>query len=205
VVLVGPDDYDRLQASRALHAETRAARVVLEPGPQPLAAVPAGAFLPLALGLLGGWWQYQREKRSFALTFVFLGISTVGMIVFLNFTDHEVRDRDYFFQSGFHGYAMWIALGVAGSSSGCASRSRARAPGAGHDRLDGAARAAAHLLMSNLWFTHDRSHNYIARDYAYNMLATLKPNSFMFTNGDNDTFRCGTSSRSRASARTCAS
>src|SRR4029079_7592356 len=42
--------------------------------------------------------------------------------------------------------------------------------------------------MSNLWFTHDRSHNYIARDYAYNMLATLKPNSFMFTNGDNDTF-----------------
>src|SRR5690349_12712507 len=42
--------------------------------------------------------------------------------------------------------------------------------------------------MSNLWFTHDRSHNYIARDYAYNMLAPLKPNSFMFTNGDNDTF-----------------
>src|SRR5262249_42520371 len=44
------------------------------------------------------------------------------------------------------------------------------------------------LLAKNLWFTHDRSRNFIARDYAYNMLATLKPNSFMFTNGDNDTF-----------------
>ncbi len=42
--------------------------------------------------------------------------------------------------------------------------------------------------MANLWHTHDRSQNFIARDYAYNMLATLKPNSFMFTNGDNDTF-----------------
>jgi Flp pilus assembly protein TadD len=42
--------------------------------------------------------------------------------------------------------------------------------------------------MKDLWFEHDRSHNYIARDYAYNMLAALKPNSFMFTNGDNDTF-----------------
>jgi Flp pilus assembly protein TadD len=44
------------------------------------------------------------------------------------------------------------------------------------------------LLMRNYWFMHDRSGNYIARDYAYNMLAPLAPNSFMFTNGDNDTF-----------------
>jgi tetratricopeptide (TPR) repeat protein len=44
------------------------------------------------------------------------------------------------------------------------------------------------MLLVNMWHTHDRSGNYIARDYAYNMLATLKPNSFMFTNGDNDTF-----------------
>ncbi|MCC6651175.1 MAG: tetratricopeptide repeat protein, partial [Candidatus Eisenbacteria bacterium] len=44
------------------------------------------------------------------------------------------------------------------------------------------------LLMRNGYFTHDRSGNWIARDYAYNMLAPLAPNSFMFTNGDNDTF-----------------
>lgn len=42
--------------------------------------------------------------------------------------------------------------------------------------------------MRNGYFTHDRSGNWIARDYAYNMLAPLAPNSFMFTNGDNDTF-----------------
>jgi len=148
-----------------------------------------GALLPLALGIVGGYWQYRREKKSFLYSFVFFGLSTAGMIVFLNFSDHEVRDRDYFFQSGFHAYAMWIGLGMAFAVQWI--RESFEAPA-----TQGIATAAATglltlqpvLLAMNLWFTHDRSHNYIARDYAYNMLATLKPNSFMFTNGDNDTF-----------------
>jgi tetratricopeptide (TPR) repeat protein len=189
-VLVGPDDYDRLQTSRAAHAG--------DSGPKAWfwnlihnlwLLFPPGAFLPLALGLLGGWWQYRREKKSFALTFFFLGISTVGMIFFLNFTDHEVRDRDYFFQSGFHGYCMWIALGMARLvdwvRESFESESTRRLATVGATAL---LSLQPFLLVSNLWFLHDRSHNYIARDYAYNMLATLKPNSFMFTNGDNDTF-----------------
>ncbi len=148
-----------------------------------------GALLPLALGLVGGWWQYRREKKSFLLTFVFLGLSTVGMIVFLNFSDHEVRDRDYFFQSGFHAYAMWIGLGVAWLVSWVRDSFEAEP----QRRLATIVATALlstqpFLLMVNLWHTHDRSQNYIARDYAYNMLATLKPNSYMFTNGDNDTF-----------------
>ncbi len=148
-----------------------------------------GALLPIALGLMGGWYQFRREKKSFLLTFTFLGLSTAGMIVFLNFTDHEVRDRDYFFQSGFHAYAMWIGLGVAWlvqwvRESFEGERSQRLATMA----AGGLLATQPFLLMGNLWHTHDRSHNYIARDYAYNMLATLKPNSYMFTNGDNDTF-----------------
>jgi tetratricopeptide (TPR) repeat protein len=189
-VLVGPDDYDRLQASRTAHATDTGPRAWFWNLVHNVWLLfPPGAFLPLALGLLGGWWQYRREKRSFALTFVFLGISTVGMIAFLNFTDHEVRDRDYFFQSGFHGYSMWIGLGVARLIEWV--RESFDSDGARRLATIGSTALLSlqpFLLMSNLWFTHDRSHNYIARDYAYNMLATLKPNSFMFTNGDNDTF-----------------
>src|SRR5436190_2119647 len=70
------------------------------------------SLLPLLLGLLGAGWQARRERTSFILVFVFVGLTTAGMIVFLNFTDHEVRDRDYFFQSGYHAYALWIALGA---------------------------------------------------------------------------------------------
>ena len=189
-ILVGPDDYERLQASRAAHAEDTGPRSWFWNLVNNLWLLfPPGAFLPLALGLLGGWWQFRREKKSFAMTFFFLGISTVGMIFFLNFTDHEVRDRDYFFQSGFHGYCMWIALGVARLvewvRESFESEGARRLATIGSTALLG---LQPFLLMANLWYTHDRSHNYIARDYAYNMLATLKPNSFMFTNGDNDTF-----------------
>jgi tetratricopeptide (TPR) repeat protein len=148
-----------------------------------------GAMLPILLGLVGGWFQYRREKKSFLLTFMFLGISTAGMIVFLNFTDHEVRDRDYFFQSGFHAYVMWIGLGVAWLVQWVReSFEGERAQRLATLAAGGLLATQPFLLMANLWHSHDRSHNYIARDYAYNMLATLKPNSYMFTNGDNDTF-----------------
>jgi Protein of unknown function (DUF2723)/Tetratricopeptide repeat len=147
------------------------------------------ALLPLLLGLVGGVWQMRRDLKGFALTFVFLGLSTAGMIFFLNFSAKEVRDRDYFFQSGFHAYAIWIGLGIAWlvqwvreSFAAESSRRWATIVTAGLLAMQPV------LLARTLWHEHDRSGNYIARDYAYNMLVGLAPNAFMFTNGDNDTF-----------------
>ncbi len=189
-ILVGPDDYSRLQQSRAAHRDAQGPVAMFWNLVHNLwLCFPPGAFLPLLLGLLGGWWQYRREKRSFLLTFAFLGLSTAGMIFFLNFSGSEVRDRDYFFQSGFHAFALWIGLGVARlvewvrESFDEQGTQRWVTVGA-----SGLLAVQPLLLLANLWHTHDRSGNYIARDYAYNMLATLKPNSYMFTNGDNDTF-----------------
>src|SRR5262249_6074394 len=102
---------------------------------------------------------------------------------------HEVRDRDYFFTSFYHAYAIWIGMGAAMalrwvSESFASPRAR---------RAAGIATAALLLVMpvlllARLWFKHDRSRNYIAHDYAYNMLVPLGPHAFVFTNGDNDTF-----------------
>ena len=157
----------------------------------PLARTPRlwGALLPLTLGLVGGGWLLRRERISFLYTGTFLGLTTAGMIVFLNFTDHEVRERDYFFQSGYHAYSMWIGIGVA-FAIGWVRDSFA----SGRSRTIAAASTAALLafqpvlLCRNLWFTHNESRNWIAHDYAYNMLAPLDPNSYVYTNGDNDTF-----------------
>jgi hypothetical protein len=157
----------------------------------PLAHTPRlwGALLPLSLGLVGGGWLLRRHRTSFLYSGTFLGLTTVGMIAFLNFTDHEVRERDYFFQSGYHAYTLWIGAGVA-FAIGWVRDSFAGA----RTRLLAAAGTAALLafqpvlLCRNLWFTHDERGNWIAHDYAYNMLAPLAPNSYLYTNGDNDTF-----------------
>jgi hypothetical protein len=146
------------------------------------------SLLPLLLGLLGGWWQ-RKNRVSWLTTGCLLLFATVGMILFLNFTDHEVRDRDYFFTTGYHAYTLWIGIGVAwligwvrDSFSEGWSRQAITATVAALMLLQ------PFLVMRTLWFTHDRRGNFVAHDYAYNMLVPLAPNSFVFTNGDNDTF-----------------
>ena len=149
---------------------------------------PLNSILPLLLGVIGGWWQ-RRNRISFLTTGILLAFSTVGMIVFLNFTDHEVRDRDYFFTTGYHVYSIWIGLGATWLIGWIRDSFSAGV-------LQRAATALAtlvllaqpFLVMRTLWFTHDRRGNFVAHDYAYNMLEPLAPNSFVFTNGDNDTF-----------------
>jgi cytochrome c-type biogenesis protein CcmH/NrfG len=148
-----------------------------------------GSLLPMMLGLGGAFWQARRDRNGFFYNFVFFGLNTAGLIVFLNFTDHEVRDRDYFFQSGYHAYALWIGLGASWAIQWVRDSFTVETV----KRVAWVATAALMLLqpvliMQHLWYTHDRRGNYVARDYAYNMLAPLAPNSFVFTNGDNDTF-----------------
>jgi hypothetical protein len=147
------------------------------------------SLLPIALGLIGGMWQARRDRYGFLATGAFLGLTTAGLILFLNFSDREVRERDYFFQSGYHAFALWIGVGCAWLVL-YVREAFARSP-----QRRWATLAAAILLLALplvmlkvLWFTHDRRGNYVAQDYAYNMLAPLAPNSFVFTNGDNDTF-----------------
>ena len=146
-------------------------------------------LLPLLLGGLGGFWQARRERVSFLTMLTLFLFATVGMILFLNFSDREVRDRDYFFTTGYLTFAIWIGLGVFRAVEWIRESFAAGA-------LQRAATAAAALLlaaqpfmvMRNLWFSSDNSRNWVARDYAWNVLAPLAPNSFVFTNGDNDTY-----------------
>ena len=146
-------------------------------------------MLPLGLGIAGAVWLARRHRRSFLYSGAFFGLTTAGMILFLNFTDHEVRERDYFFQSGYHAFSIWIGIGAAWLIMWVRDSFK---PGA-MQRLAWQFTALLmivmpFLMMKNLWFTHDRRGNYVAQNYAYNMLAPLAPNSFVFTNGDNDTF-----------------
>ncbi len=146
-------------------------------------------LLPLLLGGFGGFWQARRERASFLTMLTLFLFATVGMILFLNFSDQEVRDRDYFFTTGYLTYTIWMGLGVVGLVGWIRESFD---PGA--MRRTATVTAAVLLavqpfvVLRNLWFSSDNSRNTVARDYAWNILASLAPNSFVFTNGDNDTY-----------------
>lgn len=157
-------------------------------GPFNLAA--AAVMIPTFLGLYGIWDHFKREKKSWIVLFTALALNSIGLILFLNFSDQEVRERDYFYSGAFYFFSIFIGIGAGsllmllGSMAREAGRAAARtvAP-------VGVVLLALSLLPANhQWHVHDRSENYIARDYAYNMLAGLEPDAIIFTNGDNDTF-----------------
>ncbi len=144
-----------------------------------------GLVVPLA-AVAGMVAAYRRDRSGFHLLLVLLLIGGPFLILYLNFTDHEVRERDYFFILFYQAAALAAGLG-AGALAALAARTRGGAPAR-------AALAVALLVLlalvpfRRMWFEHDRSRDWIARDYAYNLLVPLPPDAVLLTNGDNDTF-----------------
>ncbi len=143
----------------------------------------SSGLLPLVAAAAGGWMQARRDRSGFALIAVFALVTGPGMVIYLNFSDHEVRERDYFFSGFYQAVAMWAGLGAAPAARALAGPSRPSGVVAGAVVL-----ALAFLPAKTGWFEHDRTRDTIARDYAYNMLAPLPADAILFTNGDNDTF-----------------
>jgi len=126
----------------------------------PLAGVFAGV-IPLALGLYGSFMQFVREKKTFLMMLVLFGITGFGLIMYLNFTDHEVRDRDYFFTSAFHFFAIWIGMGlgfvlelVRDALGGADERERVSTPLAAACAV---AVVVSWLPLGSYWFSHNRN------------------------------------------------
>ncbi|MBN1826785.1 MAG: DUF2723 domain-containing protein [Candidatus Eisenbacteria bacterium] len=148
-----------------------------------------GRFLPL-LGVLGLAVHLRRDRRTFPLFATLFLITSLFLIFYMNFTDHEVRERDYFFAPSFFFWGGWMGLGAAFLFERLRRvLRRTSLPGGIVTRP-----AAALLLLLPFgvcvmhFQSHDRRGNLIANDYAWNILSSLDPNAVIFTNGDNDTF-----------------
>lgn len=149
--------------------------------------------LPLLLGLFGAFYHFTWDwRRATALGFLFF-ITGIGIIIYLNQTPMQPRERDYSYAGSFFAFSIWIGLGATGLLhllKDSAMRSWAQSK-----RWLGLAAAGAVLLASvpgwmlyQNYDNHDRSGRYLPSDYAYNMLNSVAPNAILFTNGDNDTF-----------------
>jgi tetratricopeptide (TPR) repeat protein len=150
----------------------------------------AATAIPVALGLYGIAANYLRERKLWVLNLTNLLINSLGLVIYLNFSASEVRDRDYFYAGAFFFFAIFIGIGVTSLLVHVAEHFR----GKGKDPASYVVPAGVLLILLSVlparynWFTHDRSHYYVAKDYARNMLAGLEPDAILFTGGDNDTY-----------------
>ncbi|MDR2938362.1 MAG: DUF2723 domain-containing protein [Prevotellaceae bacterium] len=144
-------------------------------------------MLPLILGLAGMFFQYKRSKKDFtvlALLFFFTGIA---IVMYLNQNPIQPRERDYAYAASFYAFALWIGIGVAAVAEGL--RKIISKPVIAGSVATVASLALVPCVMAKEnWDDHNRSGRYLARDFAYNYLNSCKPNSVLFTYGDNDTF-----------------
>jgi hypothetical protein len=148
--------------------------------------------LPLLLGLLGSIWQWRRGCRGrqqllvVSLLFVMTGLA---IVVYLNQTPLQPRERDYAYAGSFYAFAIWIGLGVAMISETIKVK---------NEKYTTASAIIASIccllvplqMATQTWDDHDRSGRYTCRDFGRNYLMTMQDEGkpVIFTNGDNDTF-----------------
>ena len=155
-------------------------------------------FLPLLLGLVAILWQLGRRNnqgknkegyRSFAIVFLLFFLTGLAIVVYLNQTPYQPRERDYAYAGSFYAFCIWIGLGVMAiidMLNNVIKNEKART----------AAAAVAVLvtllvpaqMASQNWDDHDRSNRYAARDFGANYLKSCDKEAIIFCNGDNDTF-----------------
>ena len=148
--------------------------------------------LPLLLGLLGLLWQAYRGQRGiqqFWVVFFLFFMTGIAIVLYLNQTPAQPRERDYAYAGSFYAFAIWIGMGVAGLVQ--LLKHYAKLP----EKVAAPVATIICVLIpiqmaAQNWDDHDRSGRYVARDFGQNYLMSLQEsgNPIIFTNGDNDTF-----------------
>lgn len=149
--------------------------------------------LPLLLGLIGLFWQSLRKGpngiRQFWVVFFLFFMTGLAIVIYLNQTPMQPRERDYAYAGSFYAFAIWCGMGVAAIIDEICRKMK------GHEASIAATVGAVCLLVpiqmaSQTWDDHDRSGRYTCRDFGQNYLMSLQQegNPIIFTNGDNDTF-----------------
>ena len=143
-------------------------------------------FLPLLLGLIGFIYHLNKNNKDFWVVFLLFLMTGIAIIVYLNFTPYQPRERDYAYSGSYYAFAIWIGLGVFGLIEWLSKKvnmNMATIAVFGITLV-----AVPGLLASEGWNDHDRSGKTAARDFAFNYLDSCEPNAILFVNGDNDTF-----------------
>ena len=149
--------------------------------------------LPLLLGLIGLFWQAWRGRRGirqFWVVFFLFFMTGLAIVIYLNQTPMQPRERDYAYAGSFYAFAIWCGMGVAALYDIIARKMKGVNPTAIAAVVALLCVLVPIQMASQTWDDHDRSGRYTCRAFGQNYLMTLqdKGNPIIFTNGDNDTF-----------------
>ncbi|MBD5313260.1 MAG: DUF2723 domain-containing protein [Bacteroides sp.] len=168
-------------------------------------------MLPLIMGIIGLGWQAFTSKRGieqFWVIFFLFFMTGIAIVLYLNQTPSQPRERDYAFAGSFYAFAIWLGMGVAGLWALVCELFRKNGKDKGKAALSTEAAEAREKkislagaifaclvglfvplqMVSQTWDDHDRSGRYTTRDFGMNYLDSVDENGIIFTNGDNDTF-----------------
>ena len=143
-------------------------------------------FLPFLLGLLGLLFHLSKDVKNFWVSMFLFFFTGIAIVIYLNQTPMQPRERDYAYAGSFYAFSIWIGLGVLAVYDSFKKYAKT-------NLTIGLIVALILLIVPGLmakenWADHDRSDRYTARDIAKNYLASCEENAILFTNGDNDTY-----------------
>jgi len=143
-------------------------------------------FLPLLIGVMGLVWHFRKDRRFATIVALLFFFTGAAIVIYLNQTPMQPRERDYAYAGSFYAFSIWIGLGAMGFVDLLRRKASLRTSVITSGML--CLFAAPVLLISENWDDHDRSERSLARDMAYNYLVSCEPNAILFTYADNDTF-----------------
>lgn len=144
-------------------------------------------FLPVIFGLIGLFFHFYRDQKSFFAVLILFLITGLGLIVYSNQPPNEPRERDYVLVGSFFTFCIWIGLSVPALYH--MLREKYNFKGIPIAGAIGLIVLSAPVIMGfENYDDHNRMHHTASRDYASNFLNSLEPNAILFTYGDNDTY-----------------
>ncbi len=145
-------------------------------------------FLPLLLGLIGLFFQFDKDKRGCWLNFLMFFMTGIAIVLYLNQPPYQVRERDYAYAGSFYFFSVWIGMAVAGICALLRRWLKGRRQLASASVVTAACLCVPALMGAQNWDDHDRSNRRTAVEMACNYLNSVGENGILVTHGDNDTF-----------------
>ncbi|PID88346.1 MAG: hypothetical protein CSB06_00615 [Bacteroidia bacterium] len=142
-------------------------------------------LLPLLLGIFGFVYQWKRDKKNFTVLLLLFFFTGIAIVMYLNQTPYQPRERDYAYAGSFYAFSIWVGLGISAIFSRMLKKINDKAVIASILLL---MLPAPVIMAVENWDDHNRSGRFIARAAAKNYLDSCEKNAILFTYGDNDTF-----------------